>query len=145
MRPALLRKITDLVTAGATIFGPAPDRAPGLAAYPGADTSVKELAGALWGEVDGKAVTTRRVGKGTVYHGDDLGEALGGLGLAPDLATGPGEPVLFAHRRIDGQEIYFVSNQGAEVLTFSPEFRVSGLQPELWNAVTTEIRDLMAT
>jgi len=143
MRPALLRKITDLVTAGATIFGPAPDRAPGLAAYPRADTTVKELAGALWGEVDGKAVTTRKVGKGAVYHGGDLSEALGDLGLAPDLATGPGEPVLFAHRRIDGQDIYFVSNQGAEVLTFSPEFRVSGLQPELWNAVTTEIRDLV--
>ena len=49
---------------------------------------------------------------------------------------------MFAHRRVDTQDIYFVSNQDAEVLTFSPEFRVSGLQPELWNAVTTEMRDL---
>jgi hypothetical protein len=39
-------------------------------------------------------------------------------------------------------EIYFLTNQGEGVLSFEPSFRVSGLQPQLWDAVSGEIRKL---
>jgi len=39
-------------------------------------------------------------------------------------------------------EIYFLTNQGDEVLEFEPSFRISGLQPQLWDAVTGELRQL---
>jgi hypothetical protein len=54
-----------------------------------------------------------------------------------------GNPV-YAHRTTPDREIYFVANQSDKQLQTSPEFRVSGKQPELWNPVTGEIRKLPA-
>ncbi|MFQ6927622.1 MAG: glycosyl hydrolase [Parabacteroides merdae] len=42
---------------------------------------------------------------------------------------------------IDDAHVYFVSNQTAERQKIDACFRVSGLQPELWNALTGEIRE----
>lgn len=49
MTPALLRKIRDLVAAGATVVGPRPIKSPSLAGYPGVDEEVKQLAEEVWG------------------------------------------------------------------------------------------------
>ena len=64
MTPQLLRKIRELVKAGATVVGPAPVRAPGLTDYPQCDEQVRELAGGMWGGRAGQA--GRRFGKGRV-------------------------------------------------------------------------------
>ncbi|HEY5915358.1 MAG TPA: glycosyl hydrolase [Verrucomicrobiae bacterium] len=52
MSPALLRKIAELVKAGATVLGPAPAKSPGLANYPQCDEEIRQLAGQLWQGVD---------------------------------------------------------------------------------------------
>ena len=45
MTPALLRKIKELVVAGATVVAPSgPQKSPGLSHYPACDEQVKELA-----------------------------------------------------------------------------------------------------
>jgi hypothetical protein len=49
MTPKLLRKIRDLVKAGATIIGAPPKKSPSLQDYPKCDEEVKELARELWG------------------------------------------------------------------------------------------------
>jgi hypothetical protein len=49
MTPKLLRKIRDLVKAGATIIGAPPKKSPSLQGYPKCDEEVKELARELWG------------------------------------------------------------------------------------------------
>ncbi|MGD1010342.1 MAG: glycosyl hydrolase [Candidatus Aminicenantales bacterium] len=64
MTPGLLRKVRDLVAAGATIVGPPPRKAPGLAGFPSCDADVKALAGELWGECDGVRVTENSLAKG---------------------------------------------------------------------------------
>ena len=66
MTPKLLRKIKDLVAAGATVIGPRPKKSPGLSGYPGCDTEVKTLADELWGGCDGEHVTEYAFGKGRV-------------------------------------------------------------------------------
>jgi hypothetical protein len=43
MRPALLRKIRDLVAAGATVLGPLPSRSPSMEDYPECDAEVQRL------------------------------------------------------------------------------------------------------
>jgi hypothetical protein len=49
MTPALLRKIKELVEAGATVFAAAPpQKAPGLTDYPQCDGEVKKLAEEVW-------------------------------------------------------------------------------------------------
>ena len=50
MTPPLLRKIKDLVEAGATVVGPRPVKSPSLSDYPQCDEEVKQLADELWGD-----------------------------------------------------------------------------------------------
>lgn len=66
MTPALLRKVRELVEAGATVVGPRPSKSPSLSGYPACDEEVRKVAGELWGDCDGKAITQHALGKGRV-------------------------------------------------------------------------------
>ncbi|HAT76275.1 MAG TPA: hypothetical protein DCS19_05390, partial [Flavobacterium sp.] len=35
-----------------------------------------------------------------------------------------------------GMEIYFLTNQSDQEINFSPSFRVNGMKPQLWDAMT---------
>ncbi|MGI9286675.1 MAG: glycosyl hydrolase [Pseudomonadales bacterium] len=142
MRPEVLARISSLVEQGATIFGPAPTSSPSLEGYPQSDQKVQTLAAALWGDVNGKDITAHQFGKGAVYNGDTLNQVLANLQLLPDVHFKTGLPVLFNHRKTAEKDIYFVANQSDKPLTFTPTFRIVGKQPEHWNPVTTQIRDL---
>jgi hypothetical protein len=48
------------------------------------------------------------------------------------------------HRRLNDMEIYFITNQSDSTLKINAGFRVEGLQPELWDAVTGSTRELPA-
>ena len=64
MTPALLRKVKELVKAGATVIGPPPLKSPSLSGYPQCDAEVKQLAAEVWGNgvaerwSNGKTTTT---------------------------------------------------------------------------------------
>jgi hypothetical protein len=62
MTPALLRKVRDLVEAGATVVGPPPRKSPGLSGYPGCDDEVRTLAAEIWGDCDGEKVKGQAFG-----------------------------------------------------------------------------------
>jgi hypothetical protein len=49
MTPALLRKVRELVRAGATVIGPPPVKSPSLSGYPQCDAQVEQLAAEMWG------------------------------------------------------------------------------------------------
>ncbi len=66
MTPLLLRKIKELVSAGATVIGPRPWKSPGLSGYPACDDEVKRIAGEIWGDCDGATVTEHAFGRGRV-------------------------------------------------------------------------------
>ena len=66
MTPALLRRVKELVEAGATVIGPRPRKSPGLSGYPECDAEVESLAEAVWGDVDGERVTEHKFGRGRV-------------------------------------------------------------------------------
>ena len=73
MTPALLRRIKELVAAGATVIGMPPVKSPSLSDYPKCDEEVKELAEQLWGDSDAAnssdrqtAFPERAFGKGRV-------------------------------------------------------------------------------
>jgi hypothetical protein len=48
MTPALLRRIKQLVEAGATVIGPPPRKAPGLTDYPKCDSEIAALSAQIW-------------------------------------------------------------------------------------------------
>jgi hypothetical protein len=66
MTPALLRKVRDLVAAGATVIGPRPRKSPSLAGFPRCDAEVESLAAEVWGDCDGVQTTEHACGLGRV-------------------------------------------------------------------------------
>jgi hypothetical protein len=144
MRPALLAKIKQLVNDGAVILGPPPRRSPSLQNQPQADQQVQAMAAELWGDVDGITVKSRNVGKGMIINGMDMPEAFALINTVPDVKLPQDDSIHYGHRTLDGQDIYFITNQTAETKIVTPEFRVTGKQPELWQATTGYVRDLAA-
>jgi hypothetical protein len=119
MRPALLKKVAQLVEEGGAVLGPKPERSPSLQGFPEADSEVKKLASELW---DNNRVMT----------GTDLNAALESLQTPADVVCPEG--FLWKHRR-DGDtstDIYFVSNQKAEERIETISFRVGDRKPALW-------------
>ncbi|MCL4484361.1 MAG: glycoside hydrolase family 2, partial [Bacteroidetes bacterium] len=144
MRPELLAKIKQLVNNGAVVLGPAPKRSPSLQNQPAADEEVQKLAAELWGEVDGIKVKSRKFGKGTIMNGMSMEEAFAQINCVPDCKLPEDRSIHYGHRTLDNGEIYFVTNQTTETKIITPEFRVKGMQPELWEATTGYIRNLPA-
>jgi hypothetical protein len=142
--PSVLRKIKELAESGVTVIGPKPDRAPGLTGYPNCDEEVEKAADALWGP---EAATTgeRKLGSGRLIWGRSLDEVVRADRLAPDVefrrSTSQAK-IEWIHRRDGACEIYFLANLASLAVTTEVVFRTSGKQPELWDAVTGEIRAL---
>jgi len=127
MPVAVLRKIRDLVSAGAVVVGPKPTDSPSQADD---QAEFKTLADQLWGP---------GIGKGKVYGSGTIGEALADLKAAPDFEyTKPQQDtsLFFVHRKLADGEIYWVDNTNHRVETLEATFRVTGKAPELWHADT---------
>ncbi len=142
MRPELLKKIRDLVAAGGVVLGPPPLRSPSGKNQPHADHEVVRLAADLWDQIDGKKVKVGTYGQGVVMHGMTMEEAFDYIRLIPDCKVPQDTSIHYGHRKTWDTEIYFLSNQTDQKQLFIPEFRVSGKQPELWQATTGETRFL---
>jgi hypothetical protein len=157
MTPGLLRKVHELVRAGATVIGPRPVKSPGLEGYPQCDEEVARLAAELWGPCDGRQVKSHAFGRGTVIwdatvplapgsepaqYGDYsiAARVLAELGVAEDFESDG--PLRYTHRRAGGTEIYFVANKEARAVEARAVFRVKGKLPELWDPLTGEQRPL---
>ena len=129
----VLRKLKELVAAGATVVGPKPAEASGLQDYPKSDLMLNELADGMYG---GKGIITNQTVRQVLLAGS----------LAPDFAwssrsaTGAQPEIDFIHRSSSGVEIYFVMNRSSNDVALDCAFRVNGLAPELWDAVSGEHR-----
>ena len=144
MRPEVLAKIKLLINDGAVILGPAPSRSPSLQNQPEADQQLQAMASEIWGDVDGVKVNSRKVGKGMIMNGLSMQEAFSLINCVPDCKLPEDQTIHYGHRTLGDNEIYFITNQTAETKNVTPEFRVKGMQPELWLATTGYIRNLPA-
>jgi len=152
----VLRKVRQLVNAGATVVGTKPLAAMSLR---DSDTTVQQIATALWGS--GQVVsqpTAREVLLRAGVKPDFeyvVAEPREGNGpkqrasspspLAPDsqardssdeAATG----IDYIHRRDGDTDIYFVANRANRAERVHCTFRVEGKAPELWDAVSGQRR-----
>jgi len=144
MSVEVIKKIRELILAGATVIGPPPENTIGLKNYPECDEQLKKIANEIWGDLDGKIRTERRFGKGRVIWGKTPREILLADGVAPDFTfTGQAErseQFDYIHRKQGDADIYFVINRTNQPEKRDFTFRVTGKQPEIWNAVTGEMR-----
>jgi hypothetical protein len=140
MRPELLAKLMQLVRDGATIIGQAPELSPSMQNYPLCDEQIKNMAKELWADCDGIKKNEHDFGKGRVFCGISLLEAFDRMKILPDVVSP--KNYLWTHRQKGETEIYFVTNQSDKHCQDTLSFRVTGKQPELWDAVSGHFRDL---
>jgi hypothetical protein len=127
-----LRAIHTLVQNGAVLAGPKPTDDPSLADD---QAEFEKLSSELFGDGSG----AHKVGKGTVYAGQNISEVVGALRLDPDfdyLKHNSDSDVEFVHRKLKNGDIYFVDNRSDHDESIDATFRVAGMQPELWRAET---------
>ena len=130
----VLRKIRDLVSAGAVVAGPKPLSTPSLSDD---EAEFRRLADELWGT--GTAGGGARTGKGTVSADGSLGDVLKHLAVPPDFEhTKPqaDTALLAVHRALADGDLYFVNNRNDRDEDVEATFRVTGKEAELWHADT---------
>ncbi|GAB3954252.1 hypothetical protein GCM10028805_39370 [Spirosoma harenae] len=136
---ALLRKLHGFVKAGLVLIGVKPSSSLGLRGFTKNDADFQQLANELWGSIDGKTITENRLGNGRVIWGQPIQTVLASLGIQPDvdITSRSGDaPITWIHRRVGDKHIYFLANQRRSVEETVCTFRVSGKQPEYWDAAT---------
>jgi hypothetical protein len=131
----VLRKISDMVNAGAIVTGPKPVTTPSL----GDDVNeFRSIVDQLWTDENG----INTVGKGKVIAGQTLAEVMKILEIKPDFEyTRPEENtnLLFVHRRMENIEFYWVNNRNDQVEDLEVTFRITGKSAEIWHPETGNI------
>lgn len=137
MLPETARKIKALVSSGATIVAPKPTRSPSLKNYPECDSEIKKIAGEVWANN-----LQNNHGKGFIYT--KLEDAVKKAEITPEFTIEKAsEPDLLkiARRTSPEADIFFVANLSESRQNVAVSFRISGKQPELWQAEDGSISD----
>lgn len=126
----VIKKISELVKAGATVIGRKPEQDPGLHNYPSCDAEVKKIADDVWSQP-------------LVHSKGPIREVLQKAGIQPDFEYDDQNAFIdFIHRRDGDTDIYFIANRNNRPEKVKATFRVKNKQPELWDAVSGERRRL---
>ena len=112
MLPEVARALRQLVLAGGVICGPKPVRSPSLSGYPAADAEVRKIGEELWSNPN---VLTKP------------------MSISPPV-TITGADLRTTARKDRETDLFFLANTGNQAREFTASFRVTGKQPELWQA-----------
>lgn len=120
----VLKKIAQLVEAGATVTGPRPFEDSGLLDYPRCDEEIRVLAGRLWSN-------------GRISDSIPVREILARKNIEPDFEYTGDENVWldFIHRTTPEADIYFITNRHGRTVQADCSFRITGSSPQLWDPV----------
>jgi hypothetical protein len=136
---SVLRKISELVKAGATVVGPRPTTIPGLKDWEKENVLLNQLSGEMWGATDGKTVFENKYGEGRVIWGNSADDVLQKKQIIPDFSFTGSSEIDYIHRTTDIGEIYFLRSESEETVKSTCRFRVTGMYPEIWDASTGAI------
>ncbi|MBP6374061.1 MAG: hypothetical protein KA325_06550 [Flavobacterium sp.] len=131
-----LRQIAKLVNEGVPLYGSRPSGS-GSLNDANFEKEYQDLANQLWGtEQSG----TKVFGKGKVYWGMSLAEALSKQAIKPDAKFKSGntvtDKVYFAHRSLGYNDIYFLNNHSKNVFKDSIRLRTTATHAEYWDPTT---------
>lgn len=134
----VIKKIRDLVRAGATVTGIKPEMTPSLS------DNVEEfraIVKEVW-ESNYKNVSISQMKMTTLQSMESV---LQKMNIEPDFTFTKSDEkteVLYVHRKLVDQDIYWVNNRNDKVEDVEASFRISGKIPELWNAQTGEYKKI---
>lgn len=127
-----LRKIASLVKQGVYVYGNRPTGSPCKEDI-GKNEEYAALVSALW--------DSGSYGKGKVFSGMTLNEALRKAGISPDVS---GTKLYFAHRETDDCDIYFLNNHTDSIISGLYAFKTKYKYAQLWDAVSGKRYHLLA-
>ncbi len=131
-----LRRVHELLLAGASVCGSPPLGSPSLSDDEAAYWALVED---IWGDTPPGAV--RSVGRGTLVNTSDAHLALAKLDIAPGVTLPTAVDAI--HRRDGDTDIYFLYNDTTATTSGKFAFRVeAGRTPEWWDAQTGETKNL---
>lgn len=141
----VLKKLESILSQGAEVIGYKPERLISLTGDEKAQREFNDLADQIWGDVT-QEKGSRKYKKGIISWGVSSRDYLMAKGVSPDFEFSNGNEgdYDYIHYTIGDSEVYFVSNQTEDTRSFESVFRVQGRQPELWDALTGEIREATA-
>ena len=137
--PATMKKLEKFAKAGGIVIATQrlPDLAPGYKT-PEADTkAVRDIVQRLFKDANAPGIF--------VEDESQLGAALAKR-LPPDVAFSSGASEIGeVHRHTQDGEIYFIANTSNEPKNVQAAFRVTGMQPEIWNAMNGNVSPATVT
>jgi hypothetical protein len=142
----VLEKTEELLKDGATVLSHKPVKMVSLAGGVKAQKTFGDQADKIWGDEPSEK-GEKPYGNGTVVWGVTAREYLLSKEVPADfdiLGNDSKTDFDYIHYTIGQGDLYFVSNQTTERQKINARFRVSGKQPELWDALTGNIREAKA-
>ncbi|MFY0606466.1 MAG: hypothetical protein JXR10_07120 [Cyclobacteriaceae bacterium] len=133
-----VRRLKELVLAGAVIHGAKPVDSPSLMDNENDLKELIEISNELWGNEE---TGVKQVGKGSVYWGQTLQEVLNAESIQQDVITPTEEKIYWIHRETEKEDIYFVSARNSEAISASLSFRIQDSAPEIWNPFNGQRED----
>ena len=139
----VLKRLQTLAKAGAKIVGKKPEQSPSLGDN---QTEFQTIANEIWKNnnivetlhATSQGVATSQVGVIETQISNNSQQTLRATSLpSPDvLSSKTQNKILYRHRQMADQEIYWIDNRSDNSTDAEISFRVAGKVPELWNAVT---------
>ncbi|MDO6693289.1 glycosyl hydrolase [Aliiglaciecola sp. 3_MG-2023] len=123
-----LKRVQELVAAGATVIGDKPKHVIGFSEW-SQQAEFEQIATQLWG--DGKP-TIRRYKRGQVSSWS-LDDSIAHLGYQPDIKINGKAVKFFAKRRIGDNDLYYFYNDQPEFQHLIVNLRDGDGHPEIWN------------
>ncbi|MDX2045225.1 MAG: glycosyl hydrolase [Chitinophagaceae bacterium] len=123
----VLRKIKELVNAGAKIAGIKPEKSPSMSDN---HEEFQAIVNEIWGKNSG-------------LETHNFTELLRGLGVQEDVIIQNAKAkILYVHRKTANADIYWLDNRSENSNEAEISFRVSGKVPELWHPQTGKTEKL---
>ena len=131
--PATMQKLEKFARAGGIVIATKrlPDLAPGYLATDADTKIVHDIAQRLFKDANAPGIF--------FVDENQLGAALEKK-LSPVVGISATPEIGFVHRHTEDGEIYFIANTSNEPKSVDAAFRVTGLQPEIWNTIDGSVK-----
>ncbi|MBD5780070.1 glycoside hydrolase [Pelagicoccus sp. NFK12] len=139
LRLATLQRLEELVARGATILGLAPSKPIGYREQTEKSDTFSNIVSKLWAS----ETEPTHYKKGTVIPTAQIADGLAYLQLGPDLIVNGAPSADFIRRSIGDGTLYFLFNESKEYQDMQLDFRVTGLTPEIWDADTGTVEQVV--